>query len=131
MDYYVDNLTITAIGVDNVTEVPLEFHDLRQMKLWRRQIFQIYDRYERIFNEEGLDDDLRKILNSLDELLNTLSTKISYDVKIARVREFLSELDRFRVFSSKYLGRISEEFYRDIKEIIDGIFSFSEDVEDV
>ena len=126
-----DNLTITAIGVDNVTEVPLEFHDLRQMKLWRRQIFQIYDRYERIFNEEGLDDDLRKILNSLDELLNTLSTKISYDVKIARVREFLSELDRFRVFSSKYLGRISEEFYRDIKEIIDGIFSFSEDVEDV
>jgi len=127
----VDNLTITAIGVDNVTEVPLEFHDLRQMKLWRRQIFQIYDRYERIFNEEGLDDDLRKILNSLDELLNTLSTKISYDVKIARVREFLSELDRFRVFSSKYLGRISEEFYRDIKEIIDGIFSFSEDVEDV
>jgi hypothetical protein len=114
-----------------MAEPRLECFDLRQLKLWRRQIFQIYDRYAGAFEEQALDDDLRKILNSLDELLNTLSTKIFYDVKIARVREFLSELDRFRVFSSKYLGRISEEFYRDIKEIIDGIFSFSEDVEDV
>ncbi|MCL7404356.1 MAG: hypothetical protein LZ172_08465 [Thaumarchaeota archaeon] len=91
-----------------MTEVPLEFHDLRQMKLWRRQIFEIHDRYVEVFEEQALDDDLRKILNSLGELLNTLSTKIFYDVKIARVREFLSELDRFRVSSSKYLGRISE-----------------------
>jgi hypothetical protein len=91
-----------------MTEVPLEFHDLRQIKLWRRQIFEIHDRYGGVFEEQALDDDLRKILNSLGELLNTLSTKIFYDVKIARVREFLSELDRFRVSSSKYLGRISE-----------------------
>jgi hypothetical protein len=122
----VHDTTITAIGVDNMTEVPLEFHDLRQMKLWRRQIFQIYDRYAGAFEEQALDDDLRKILNSLDELLNTLSTKISYDVKIARVREFLSELDRFRVSSSKYLGRISEKFFLDIKEIIDGVFNSQE-----
>jgi hypothetical protein len=112
-----------------MTEVPLEFHDLRQMKLWRRQIFQIYDRYAGAFEEQALDDDLRKILNSLDELLSNLSTKIPYEVKVSMVREFLRELDRFTVFSSRYLKTIAEQLYRDVKEIIDGIFS--EDVEDV
>jgi predicted enzyme involved in methoxymalonyl-ACP biosynthesis len=121
--------TITAIGVDNMAEVPLEFHDLRQMKLWRRQIFEIHDRYVEVFEEQALDDDLRKILNSLDELLNTLSTKISYDVKIARVREFLSELDKFRVATSRYLGKIAEQLYKDVREVIDGVFNVSEEVE--
>ena len=72
-----------------MVEVPLEAHDIRQLKLWRRQTFKIYNRYGGDFEERGLDDDLRNILNSLDDLLNTLSTKISYDVKIARVREFM------------------------------------------
>ena len=111
-----------------MTEVPLEFHDLRQMKLWRRQIFEIYDRYAEVFEEQDFDDDLRKILNSLDELLNTLSTKISYDVKIARVREFMMELDKFRVATSRYLGRITEQLYKDVREVIDGVFN-SEEVE--
>jgi hypothetical protein len=122
-----DNPATTTIldGVDMMVEVPLEAHNIRQLKLWRRQTFKIYNRYGGDFEERGLDDDLRNILNSLDDLLNTLSTKISYDVKIARIKEFLSELDRFRVSSSKYLGRISEQLYRDIKEIINGVFNVS------
>jgi hypothetical protein len=108
--------------------IPLEFHDVRQLKLWRKVIYNLYEKY---FDEYGIE--LIKLLNRLDELLNTLSTKIFYDVKIARVREFLSELDRFRVPSSKYLGRISEQLYRDIKEVIDGVFNFDIEggVEDV
>jgi len=115
-----------------MAEPRLECFDLRQLKLWRRQIFQIYDRYAGAFEEQALDDDLRKILNSLDELLNTLSTKISYDVKIARVREFMMELDKFRVATSRYLGRIAEQLYRDVREVIDGVFNFDVegDVED-
>jgi predicted enzyme involved in methoxymalonyl-ACP biosynthesis len=99
------------------------------MKLWRRQIFEIHDRYVEVFEEQALDDDLRKILNSLDELLNTLSSKISYDVKITRVREFMMELDKFRVATSRYLGRITEQLYRDVREVIDGVFNVSEEVE--
>jgi hypothetical protein len=73
------------------------------------------------------------MLNHLDELLNTLSTKISYDVKIARVREFMIELDKFRVATSRYLGRIAEQLYRDVREVIDEVFNFNVegDVEDV
>jgi hypothetical protein len=113
-----------------MTEVPLEFHDLRQMKLWRRQIFEIYDRYAEAFEEYGFGDELRNALNNLDNLLNTLSTKLPYELKLTRVREFLSELERFEMSTSKYLGKIPKQLYRDIKEIIDGVFNVSSEVID-
>jgi hypothetical protein len=112
-----------------MSEVPLEFHDLRQLKLWRRQVFEIYHRYVDLFEEYGFGDELRNALNNLDNLLNTLSTKLPYELKLTRVREFLSELERF-ISTSKYLGRISKQLYRDIKEIIDGVFNVSSEVID-
>jgi len=99
--------------------IPLEYHDIRQLKLWRRQILDVYDAYKDVFGEYGLDEDLRSLLNSLDNLLNTLSTKLPYHLMVARVREFLEELDRFRMYSSMYLGMIAEQLYRDVKEVID------------
>jgi hypothetical protein len=114
-----------------MAEVPLEAHDLRQLRLWRRIIYDLYDKYGEVFEEYGYGNELRDALNNLDSLLNTLSTKLPYELKVTKTREFLRELDRFRVFSSRYLKTIAEQLYRDVKEIIDGIFSFSEDVEDV
>jgi hypothetical protein len=32
-----------------MTETPLESFDLRQMKLWRKIIYDIYDRYREVF----------------------------------------------------------------------------------
>jgi len=116
-----------------MSEVPLEFHDLRQLKLWRKQVFEIYYRYVDLFEEYGFGDELRNALNNLDNLLNTLSTKLPYELKLTRVREFLSELERFKKSTSKYLGRISKQLYKDIKEVIDGVFNFDIEggVEDV
>ncbi len=110
-------------------KVPLEAHDISQMRLWRQQVFEIYDRYKTVFEDYGLDEDLRNLLNNLYYLLTMLCTKLPYQLKIARVREFLSELDRFRVFSLRYLGRIAEQLYRDVREVIVG-FNVSEVVEE-
>ena len=107
----------------------LESFDVRQLKLWRQQILNIYDSYVDVFEEQGFDDELRKLLNNLDNLLNILSTKLSYKLKIAMVRDFLEDLDRFRVYSSKYVGRAAEQLYKDVKEVIDGVFNVSEVVE--
>ena len=93
------------------------------MKLWRQQIFNIYNGYVDVFEEQGLDDELRKLLNSLDYLLSILSTKLPYQLKIAKVNEFLEDLDRFRVYSSRHLGRIIEQLYRDVREMIDWVFN--------
>jgi len=42
----------------------------------------------------------------------------------------VSELDRFRAYTSRYHGRITEQLYRDIKEVIEEVFN-SEVVENV
>jgi len=107
----------------------LECFDVRQVKLWRQQVFEVYDRFRDVF-EQGLDYELRELLNSLDNLLSILSTKLPYQLKIAKVNEFLEDLDRFRVYSLRHLGRIIEQLYRDVKEMIDWVFN-SEVVEDV
>jgi len=106
---------------------PLECFDSRQLKLWRQEILRIYDTYRDVFEEYGLDEDLRNLLNNLDYLLNILSTRTPYHLKI---NEFLEDLDRFRVYASRYLGRITEQLYRDVKEVIEEVFN-SEVVEDV
>jgi len=108
----------------------LECFNARQMKLWRQQIFNIYNGYVDVFEEQGLDDELRELLNSLDNLLSILSTKLPYQLKIAKVNEFLEDLDRFRVYASMYVGNSAEELYRDVKEVIEEVFN-SEVVEDV
>jgi len=106
-----------------MAETPLEYFDPRQLRLWRQQILDIYDRFRDAYEEQGLDEDLRKLLNNLDYLLNILSVKLPYQLKIARVREFLEDLDRFRMYSWRYVGRTAEQLYRDVKEVIDGIFN--------
>jgi len=108
----------------------LECFNSRQLKLWRQQVFEVYDTYRNVFEEYGLDEDLRNLLNNLDYLLNILSIKLPYQVKIARTREFMKDLDRFRVYASMYLGRIAEQLYRDVKEVIEEVFT-PEVVEDV
>jgi len=101
----------------------LESFDVKQLRLWRQQILDIYDSYVDVFEEYGLDGDLRSLLNNLDNLLDILSTKLPYHLKVARVREFLEELDRFRMYSWRYVGRVAEQLYRDVKEVIDGVFN--------
>ena len=71
----------------------------------------------------------RKALKSLDNLLNILSAKLPYQLKIVRVRGFPGELDRFRVYASRYVGRVTEQLYRDVREMINEVFNFSEVVE--
>jgi len=100
---------------------PLECFDSRQLKLWRQKILRIYDTYRDVFEEYGLDEDLRNLLNNLDYLLNILSTKLPYQMKVTKAREFLEDLDRFRVYASRYVGNIAEELYRDVREVIEGI----------
>jgi len=108
----------------------LEYFNSIQLKLWRRKILRIYNTYRDVFEEYGLNEDLRNLLNNIDYLLNILSSKISYYLKIARAREFMEDLDRFRVDASRYLGRIIEQLYRDVREMIDWVFN-SEVVENV
>jgi len=100
------------------------------MKLWRQQIFNIYNGYVDVFEEQGLDDELRELLNSLDNLLTILSTKLPYQLKIAKVNEFLEDLDRFRAYASRYLSITAEQLYRDIREVINDVFN-AEVVKDV
>ena len=106
-----------------MAETPLEYFDPKQLRLWRQQILDIYDRFRDAYEEQGLDEDLRKLLNNLDYLLNILSVKLPYQLKIARVREFVEDLDRFRVYSSRYAGRIAEQLYREVKEVINDVFN--------
>jgi len=73
----------------------LESFDVRQLKLWRQQILDIYE----------------------------------YQLMVAMVRDFLEDLDRFRMYSWRYVGRVAEQLYRDVKEVIDGVFNVSEVVE--
>jgi len=68
-------------------------------------------------------------LKSLDNLLNILSAKLPYQLKIARVRGFPEELDRFRVYASRHVGRVAEQLYRDVREMINEVFNVSEVVE--
>jgi len=98
----------------------LECFDVRQVKLWRQQVFEVYDRFRDVF-EQGLDYELRELLNTLDNLLSILSTKLPYQMKVTKAREFLEDLDRFRVYASRYVGNSAEELYRDVKEVIKGI----------
>jgi hypothetical protein len=99
-----------------MTEVPLEAHDLRQMKLWRKIVYDIYDKYQEVFEERGLDDELRNLLNSLDDLLNILSIKAPYELKITKTKEFMDELERFRVHALKHVGIIANQLCKDIEE---------------
>ena len=101
----------------------VENFDIRQMKLWRQQIFEVYDTYRDVFEEYGLDEDLRNLLNNLDYILNILSIKLPYQVKIARTREFMEDLDRFRAYASRYLSITAEQLYRDIREVINDVFN--------
>jgi len=101
----------------------LEYFDSRQLKLWRQRIFEVYDRFRDVFEEYGLDEELRNLLNNLDYLLSILSTKLPYQLKIAKVNEFLEDLDRFRVYASRYLGGIADLLYRDVREVIKKVFN--------
>ena len=87
----------------------LEYFNSRQLKLWRQRIFEVYDRFRDVFEEYGLDEELRNLLNNLDYLLSILSTKLPYQLKIAKVNEFLEDLDRFRVYASRYVGNSADE----------------------
>jgi len=42
-------------------------------------------------------------------------------MKVTKAREFLEDLDRFRVYASSYVGNSAEELYRDVREVIEGI----------
>jgi len=101
----------------------LECFDSRQMKLWRQQIFDIYNGYVDVFEERGLGDELRELLDSLDNLLSILSTKLPYQMKVTKAREFLEDLDRFRAYASRYLGGIADLLYRDVREMINKVFN--------
>jgi len=109
-----------------MSEPRLECFDLRQLKLWRRQIFQIYDRYAEVFEERGLDDELRNLLNSLDDLLNILSIKAPYELKITKTKEFMDELERFRVHALKHVGIIANQLCKDIEEEVFFILRYKE-----
>jgi len=98
----------------------LECFDVRQVKLWRQQVFEVYDRFRDVF-EQGLDYELRELLNTLDNLLSILSTKLPYQMKVTKAREFLEDLDRFRVYASRYVGNSAEELYRDVRKVIEGV----------
>jgi hypothetical protein len=57
---------------------PLESFDARQLKLWRRQVFEIYYRYVDLFEEYGFGDELRKaeqlyrdVREVVDEVFNS------------------------------------------------------------
>ncbi len=110
---------------------PLGFDDAGQARLWRLGISGIYERHRKVFGDHRLDRDLRNLLDNLDYLLNILSIKLPYQVKIARTREFMEDLDRFRVYSSRYLRRIAEQLYRDVREVIGGVFVSKVGEEDV
>ena len=109
-----------------MSEPRLECFDLRQLKLWRRQIFQIYDSYAEVFEERGLDDELRNLLNSLDDLLNILSIKAPYELKITKTKEFMDELERFRVHALKHVGIIANQLCKDIEEEVFFILRYKE-----
>jgi hypothetical protein len=81
-------------------------------------------RFRDVFDEYGLLHELAYLLNYLDELPNILSTKlVPYDMKIGEVQKFLSDLDNFRIRYSRYIGRAADLLYKDVKEIIDEVFS--------
>jgi hypothetical protein len=79
--------------------------------------------FDDVYDEYGGIEELIKLLNHLDELLNILSIKLPYDAKIAEVQKFLSDLDNFRIQCSRYIGRVADLLYKDVKEIINEVFS--------
>jgi methionyl-tRNA synthetase len=127
---YMDNLaidpTIAIDGADMMAEVPLEAHDLRQLKLWRKIIYDLHDKYGETFEEYGLGDELRDLLNSLDDTLNILSTKAPYELKITKTKEFMDELERFRMHALKHVGIIANQLCKDIEEEVFFILRYKE-----
>jgi hypothetical protein len=89
-------------------------------------IYDIYDRYREVFEERGLDDELRDLLNSLNDTLNILSTKAPYELKITKTKEFMDELERFRIYALKHVGAIANNLCKDIEEEVFFILRYKE-----
>jgi len=106
-----------------MTKPLLEYLNIRQLKIWKQQAFEIYNKCRDIFEEQRLGEGLRDFLNNLNNLLNILLVKLPCQLKIARVREFMEELE-----DSRYVGRLAEQIYRDIKEVINEVFNVPEAV---
>jgi hypothetical protein len=103
-----------------MAEPPLEAYDLRQIKLWRQQILDVYSKYKDVFEDEGF---LEKFVEILDVANDTLTIIERYELPDVVVRTFIEDfydrLEGFRRGYRRYIGRVIEHVCNELRRIIE------------
>jgi hypothetical protein len=105
--------------VSQMTEVPLEAHDLRQMKLWRQEILSIYERYKDVFEDERFLEEFTKILNIANDTLIIIEKYRLPDVVLQTfIQDFYDRLEGFKKYS-KYIGKVIENVCDELRSVVE------------
>jgi len=113
-----------------MAEVPLEAHDLRQMKLWKQDILSIYEKYKDVFEDEGFLEEFTKILNIANDTLIIIERYELPDVVVRTfIEDFYDRLEGFRRGYRRYIGRVIENVCDELRRIVEESIGESEEVE--
>jgi len=103
-----------------MSEVQLELHDLRQLKLWKQDILSIYEKYKDVFENEGFLEEFTRILNIANDTLVIIERYELPDVVIRTfIEDFYDRLEGFRRGYRKYIGRVIEHVCNELKRIVE------------
>jgi hypothetical protein len=103
-----------------MSEVPLEFHDLRQLKLWKQQILSIYEKYKDVFEDEGFLEEFIKILNIANDTLTIIERYRLPDVVVRTfIEDFYDRLEGFRRGYRRYIGRVIENVCDELRRVVE------------
>jgi len=107
---------------DNMAEPPLEAYDLRQIKLWRQQILDVYSKYKDVFEDEGFLEEFTKILNIANDTLIIIERYELPDVVIRTfIEDFYDRLEGFRRGCRKYVGKTVEYVCKELERVIEEV----------
>jgi hypothetical protein len=105
-----------------MAEVPLEAHDLRQMKIWKQDILSIYDRFKDVFEDEGFLEEFIKILNIANDTLIIIEEyrhRLPDVVLQTFIQDFYDRLEGFRRGYRRYIGRVIENVCDELRRIVE------------
>jgi hypothetical protein len=112
-----------------MAEPRLESFDLRQMKLWKQQILDVYIKYKDVFEDEGFLEEFIKILNIANDTLIIIERYELPDVlRTVFVEDFYDKLKGFKKYR-RYIGRTIENVCDELRRIVEESIEESEEVE--
>jgi hypothetical protein len=99
------------------------------MKLWKQQVFDIYNKYKDVFEDEGFLEEFVKVLDVANDTLIIIERYRLPDVVLQTfIQDFYNRLRDFKKYR-RYVGKTMEYVCDELRRIVEESIEQPEEVE--